>query len=132
VPVEKYVHFTIETKNHTLKVRGYGNTYSHAYAKGSEGQYVISGNWKEIGYKNDDFFLVVPGREEKIRPTKIYHEQHRYADYSSYNSGAVFPKQDADSFDVIFPALIVDGEAIVLPVLHIKRTLWTGISPFNC
>ena len=132
VPTEKYVHFNIKAKNRTFNVRGYGNSYSHSYAEGTEGQYVISGIWKEIKYKNNDFYILIPGSNEKIKPKKVYGETHDYKDHSMFNSGAVFPRLDADSFDVIFPPLIIDGEEVELPVLHIKRTIWMGISPFNC
>ena len=132
VPTEKYVHFNIKTKGQILKIRGYGNTYSHSYGEGTEGQFVITGNWNEIKFKNEEFYIMVPNINEKVKPIKIYGEVHNFDGYSSFNSGAVFPKQNAGSFDVIFPSLIIDGEEIELPILHIKRTIWTGISPFNC
>lgn len=132
VPIEKYVHFRINTAAQVLRVRGYGDSYSHSHAEGTEGQYVIYGNWKEIKYKNDDFYLAIPGSNDKIKPKKTYGERHNYEGYSMFNSGAVFPKQDSDSFDVVFPPLLVDGEEIELPILHVKRTIWAGISPFNC
>lgn len=132
VPTEKYVHFNINTKGQTLKVRGHGDSYSYSYAVGTEGQYVIYGTWKEIKYKNDDFYLVIPGSNNKIKPKKTYGERYDYDGYSMFNSGAVFSKQNSDSFDVTFPTLVVDGEEIELPILHVKKTIWTGISPFNC
>jgi len=132
VPTEKYVHFNIKTKDQTLKVRGYGNTYSNSYGGGTEGQFVVDGNWNKIKYKNENFYLMVPGINKKIKPIKVYGDVHNFEGYSSFNSGAVFPKQDADKFDIYFPPLIIDAEELELPILHIKRTIWTGISPFNC
>lgn len=132
VPTEKYVHFNIKSKDRTFRVRGYSNTYSHSYGKGTEAQLVIYGKWNKIKYKNNNFYIAIPGTDKKIKPTKIYGEVHNQDGSSQFNSGAVFPKQDADKFDVIFPPLIIDGEEIELPVLHVKRTIWVGISPFNC
>ncbi|ABM03107.1 hypothetical protein Ping_1280 [Psychromonas ingrahamii 37] len=132
VPTEKYVNFIIKTKDQTLKVRGYGNTYSTSHGEVSEGQFVIYGNWNEINFKNEDFYITAPAINDKSKPIQIYGEVHDFDGYSSFNSGAVFPKQDGDSFDVIFPSLIIDGEEVKLPTLHIKRTVWIGISPFNC
>lgn len=132
VPTEKYVHFNIKTKNQTLKVRGYGNTYPTSKGEVAEGQFVISGKWNEIKYKNEDFYMMAPDINEKIKPTKIYGDVHDYDGYSSFNSGAVFSKQNGDSFDISFITLIIDGEDVKLPILHIKRTIWIGISPFNC
>jgi hypothetical protein len=132
VPTEKYVIFNIKTKDQTLKVRGYGNTYLTYHGEVSEGQFVIYGNWNEIKFKNEDFYIMTPDMSEKFKPIKIYGEVHDFDGYSSFNSGAVFPKQEGDSFDVIFPSLIIDGEEVKLPILHIKRTVWMGISPFNC
>lgn len=132
VPTEKYVHFNIKTKKQTLKVRGYGNTYPTSNGEVAEGQFVISGNWKEIKYKNEGFYITAPNINEKIKSIKIYGEVHDYDGYSSFNSGAVFPKKNGESFDIIFPTLIIDGEEVKLPILHIQRTIWIGISPFNC
>lgn len=132
VPTEKYVYFNIKSKDRTFRVRGYSNTYSHSYSTGTEAQLVVTGKWKEIKYKNDDFYITIPGTDKKIKPTKTYGEIHQYNSDSQFNSGAVFPKQDADKFDVNFPPLIINGEEIKLPVLHVKRTIWVGISPFNC
>lgn len=132
VPTEKYVHFTINTRGQALKVRGYGESYSLAHAEGTEAQYVISGTWKEIGYKNSDFRLSLPGRSDTIKPEKTYAERHDHDGYSTFNSGAVFPRQKAESFEVTFPTLVVDGEEIELPILRVRKTIWTGISPFNC
>ncbi len=132
VPTEKYVHFNILTKNQILKVRGYGNTYSTSHGEVSEGQFVIYGSWNEIKFKNKEFYILAPDTNEKIKPLEVYGEVHNFGSDSSFNSGAVFPKQDGDSFDVIFPSLIIDGEEVKLPILHVKRTIWIGISPFNC
>ena len=132
VPTEKYVYFNIRIKGQTLKVRGFGNTYSNSEGGGTEGQFIISGNWNEIGYKNKDFYIVVPGIDLKIKSIKTYGDVHKNDGSLSFNSGAVFPKQNGDNFDIIFPPLIIDGEEIELPILHIKRTIWFGISPFNC
>lgn len=133
VPTERYVYFNIKTKNQVLKVRGYGNTYTGSQGKlVSEGQYVIFGNWDEIKYKNEDYYIVGSDNDEKVKPQKIYGEVHVYDSYSSFNSGAVFIKQRGDNFEVFFPPLIIDGEEIELPVLHIEKTIWMGISPFNC
>jgi len=132
VPTEKYVHFNIQTKGGLLKVRGHGDSYSYSYAEGTEGQYVIYGTWREIGYKDDGFYLTISGSNEKIKPKKTYGEKYERDGNSMFNSGAVFPKQDSESFDVIFPPLVVDGEVVELPVLHVKKTIWAGISPFNC
>jgi hypothetical protein len=132
VPTEKFVHFTVETGGSTLKVKGQGDSYSHPYAEGTEGQYVIVGNWKEIRLKSNDFDLRIPGSTESIKPNKTYGDASSYDGYSMFNLGAVFPKQSSDSFQVKFPVLIVDGEEVELPVLHVKKTVWAGISPFNC
>jgi len=132
VPTEKYVHFEIITKKQILKIRGYGNTYSTSDGEVAEGQLVIYGKWDEIKYENKEFYVLVPGINKKIKPIKTYGEVHNFDSYSSFNSGAIFPKQVGDSFDLIFPALIIDGEKIELPILHIKKTIWIGISPFNC
>lgn len=130
VPMEKYVHFNIILKGQTLKVRGYGNTYSSS--EGTEGQFVIYGEWHEIKYKDSGFYLVVPGSDVKINPIKTYGEVNKHEGYLMFNSGVVFPKQSSESFDIIFPPLIIDGEEVELPILHVKRTVWVGISPFNC
>ena len=132
VPTEKYVYFNIKTKDQTLKVRGYGNTYSTSHGEVVEGQFVIYGNWNKIKYKDEEFYIMPPDINEKIKPIEIYGKVHDFDSYSSFNSGAVFPKQGGDSFDMIFPSLIIDGEEVELPILHIKRTIWIGISPFNC
>lgn len=134
VPTEKYVHFKIKTKNQTLKIRGYGNTYSTYKGNFSEAQYVISGKWNNISYKNNDFIIVGSGNNQKVKSQKIYEKVNISHSDSSlmFNSSAVFPKQEGDSFDVYFPLLIIDGEEIKLPVLHIEKTIWMGISPFNC
>jgi hypothetical protein len=132
VPTERYVHFTIKAKDQTFKVRGYGNTYSNSYGEVVEFQFVISGKWSEIKYINDEFYMMVPDTNKKINPIKIYGEVREFDGFSSFNTGAIFSKQGGDSFDVVFPSLIIDGEKIELPILHIKRTIWMGISPFNC
>jgi len=132
VPTEKYVHFNIKTKDQILKIRGYGNTYSSSEGEVVEGQLVIYGNWHEIKYQNDEFYMMVPGFKEKFKSLKIYGEVHDNDGYLSFNSGAIFSKHGVDSFDLIFPALLIDGEKIDLPILHIKKTIWIGISPFNC
>jgi hypothetical protein len=132
VPTEKYVHFNIKVKNKSFRVRGYGNTYSHSWGEGTEVQLVVQGKWDEIKYKNDYFYITSPERNEKVTPKKIYGKVHKHNGESSFNFGAVFPKQDEDRFDAFFPPLIIDGEEVELPVLHIKKTIWIGISPFNC
>lgn len=132
VPTEKYVHFEISTKKQILKIRGHGTTYSTSDGEVAEGQFVIYGKWNDVKYENDKFYLIVPGINKKIKPLKTYGEVHNFDDYSSFNSGAIFPKQVGDSFDLVFPSLIIDGEKIDLPILHIKKTIWIGISPFNC
>ena len=132
VPTEKYVHFNIKTKNQTLKIRGYGSTYPTSSGEFSEGQFVITGNWQEIKYKNDEFYLIDPDSSTKTKAIKIYGDVHDYKNKSSFNSGAVFPRQKGDSFDVIFPPLLIDGEEVELPILHIEKKIWMGISPFNC
>lgn len=134
VPTEKYVHFKIKTKNQTLKIRGYGNTYSTSSGEFSEAQYVIIGVWNNISYKNDDYFIVGSDSNEKVKSQKIYEKVNVSHTDSSlmFNSSAVFPKQNGDGFDVYFPLLIIDGEEIELPVLHIEKKIWMGISPFNC
>ncbi len=67
VPTENYVIFTIKTKSQILKVRGYGSisTYRDEFA---EAQYVIDGNWNEIKYKNDKFYIMASGGTEKVAP----------------------------------------------------------------
>lgn len=132
VPLERYVLFEINVKGKVYKFRGYGNTYSHKWGEGTEVQLIVDGNWNEIKYKNNEFYLIPKGGSKKIQPTKIYGEQNQHKDELSYNSGAVFPKVEEDAFDAYFPPLIIDGEEIELPVLHIKKTIWVGISPFNC
>jgi hypothetical protein len=132
VPTEKFVHFTVEAGGSTLKVKGQADSYSRSYAEGTEGQYVIVGNWKEIRLKSNDFVLRTPGSTESIKPNKTYGDASSYDGYSMFNLGAVFPKQTSDSFHVRFPTLIVDGDEVELPVLHAKKTVWAGISPFNC
>ena len=135
VPVDKYVFFNIKSKSQTLTVRGYGDTYTGKDGElVSSGQYVISGRWEEIRYKNDDFYITGENSGEKIKAVRIYGEVHdSYTDSSLvFNSSAVFPKQEGDNFDIYFPMLIIDGEEIELPVLHIKKTIWMGMSPFNC
>ena len=132
VPLERYVLFEINVKGKHYKFRGYGNTYSHNGGEGTEVQLIVEGTWNEIKYKNNEFYLIPKGGSKKIDPTKIYGEQHQYKDKQSFNSGAVFPKVGEDEFDAYFPQLIIDGEEIDLPVLHIKKTIWIGISPFNC
>lgn len=132
VPTEKYVHFEVRIPQGALKVRGYGLTYKHGDDEGTEGQYVIDGLWKDIHYQNDVFYLTVPGSDVQIKPIKTYADLFEYATQSKLSSGAVFPKQTSDAFDVHFPPLIVDGTVIDLPVLHIQKTLCTWISPFDC
>jgi hypothetical protein len=132
VPIENHVLFDIKTKSQTLTVRAYGTIYSTSRGEFAEGQYVINGNWQEIKYINDKFYITTPDIAEKVAPIKIYGEVHRYDGYSSFNSGAVFPRPKSDTFDVTFPPLLIDDEEVELPVLHIKRTIWMGISPFNC
>ncbi len=135
VPVDKYVFFNIKAKSQTLKVRGYGSTYTGAQGElVSEGQYVIFGNWNEIKYKNEDFYITGSDADGKVKAQKLYGEVNvSHSDSNSmFNSSAVFPKQDGNSFDVYFPPLIIDGEEIDLPVLHIEKTIWMGMSPFNC
>lgn len=130
VPTEKYVHFNLKTKNQILKVRGYGSIY--AYGEKSEGQFIIKGKWNKIKYKNKNSYLIVPDTNKKIKPLKIYDELHNYDDYSSFNFSIVFPKPNTDRFDIVFPPLIIDDEEIKLPILHIEKKVWIGISPFNC
>lgn len=132
VPTEKTVHFTVDTRGSALKVRGQGDSYSHSYAAGTEGQYVIVGTWRDIALKNNDFQLLLPGRDHGIAPVKTYGDPSDHDGYSMFNLGAVFPLQSSDSFAVKFPTIIVDGEEVELPVLHVKKTVWAGISPFNC
>lgn len=132
VPVDRFVLFNLKVKEQTLKVRGYGDTWSHPHGSGTEGQYVIEGKWDDIRYKNDGFYLLVTGSDIKVRPTKISGQVHHYEGYSTFNASAVFPEQNAARFDIYFPPLLVDGVEVELPVLHLKKTLWTGISPFNC
>ena len=134
-PTEKYVYFDMETKNKTLSIRGYeipknqalkirghGETYSTSEGEFSEGQYVVFGNWRKIGYKNEDFFIAGSGNDEKVKSRNYYGEEHHLHEYNSYYKfGAVFPKQNGDNFDVFFPPLIIDGEEIQLPVLHIEK-----------
>jgi hypothetical protein len=86
----------------------------------------------KLNSKNEDFYIVNPDIKKKNIPLKIYGEVHKHDGYSSFNSGAVFPKPNGDNFDINFPPIIIDGDEVTLPILHIKKTIWVGISPFNC
>ncbi len=132
VPIEKYVHFTIPTKKGAIRVRGYGNTFSTSDGNFIEAQYVIYGNWNEIKYAGDDFSATVTGSDQTLQPTDFYGEVYQFEHTRMFNSGCVFKKPAGKSFEFTFPVLLIDGEEITLPVLHIEKKLWVGLSPFNC
>lgn len=132
VPVEKFVHFTIEYEKGILEIRGSGSIYSTGKGKRASGQYVIEGKWAEIKYKDDNFYYSDANSTERLKAKEIFGKVYQYRDSKMFNSEAVFDNPSSDNFDVIFPKLIVDGEELSLPVLHVEKKIWMGISPFNC
>lgn len=44
------------------------------------------------------------------------------------NSQRPLPKR----FELLVPAVVIDGEEMSFPVIRFEQKLWLGISPFNC
>lgn len=42
------------------------------------------------------------------------------------------PKPLPARFEFISPPIMVDGQSLPFPVIRFEKTLWMGISPFNC
>ena len=37
-----------------------------------------------------------------------------------------------DSFELLSPTVVIDGQRIIFPAIRFEKKLWMGISPFNC
>jgi hypothetical protein len=144
VPTESIVEFNLPNANGRLHVRAWADN----------GKYVnqialfFSGKaWREMHFTSTDFRIrdlegntilsassVMAYKADGIvsltaEPYLAPPERPGLARFHvQINSHRPLP----NSFELLIPAVVIDGEEMTFPVLRFEQKQWLGISPFNC
>ena len=132
VPLEKHLSFITTTRSASYTARATGYVYTSNGHPLLGAQYVISGRWGSIELAEHEPSLVVSGRTLELEPYSVSGDESNYNQEKYFNINVTFEHDPIDSYEIVFPKLLIDDEEVTLPPLKIDKTWWFGISPFNC
>ena len=144
VPTESIVEFNLPNINGRLHVRAWADNGNHV----NQIALFFSGKaWREIHFTSTDFRIrdfeeksiltassVLAYKADSIGnltaepyfapPVRPWLSRFQV----QINSNRPLP----NSFELLSPTIVIDGEEIKFPVIRFEQKQWIGISPFNC
>ncbi len=144
VPTESMIEFNLPKPGGRLHVRAWADDGKHV----KQVSLFFSGSaWNSIHFVSTDFRIrdvesqrtaaaasVTAYRSNDI--AKLTTEPYLAApERRGLSRFQVQVRMDAplpDDFELLSPAVVIDGEEIVFPPIRFEKKTWLGISPLNC
>jgi len=144
VPTESIVEFNLPNANGRLQVRAWADNGKHV----NQIALFFSGKaWREIHFTSTDFRI--RDLEDKSILSASSVMAYKADSIESLTSEPYLAPPDRpglprfhvqinlhrplpNSFELLSPSIVIDGEEIKFPVIRFEQRQWMGISPFNC
>lgn len=144
VPTESILEFALPDKNGSLRVRAWANSGKHV----NQISLFFSGKaWSEIHFTSTEFQIrdiekhvivsassVLAYKSDGMSTLTVepYLARPERPGLFRFQVQINLPDALPNNFELLSPAIVIDGEEMVFPIIRFEQKQWMGISPLNC